>query len=324
MSDSGAAASPWVQALDMQGVLYRWWASSQGERFMEGTARYFESNFGQDESRTLQSGVTTEWLGSVPDNLRRTPAIESAKLHAAPCYWVHEDMVRLTYRAGETMDAETLEPTDLPSPSGFALLGVPIHELSLRQDEYDATPEELRPPSPDNPTVAFSWGPERDGIHLMFYTPADRLRPHDYDRGAVPPILIANQHVWSFGEVEPDSYRPVHLFCKAFWALCQQRVGEVKDSQPDRATRRRAARNGLDPSLVDIKVVQLRRREVRPSISDDPQAREWSCRWVVQGHWRNQWYPSLQLHRQKWIDDYIKGPEDAPLRLGDTVYKVDR
>jgi len=29
--------------------------------------------------------------------------------------------------------------------------------------------------------------------------------------------------------------------------------------------------------------------------------------------WRNQWYPSLSQHRQKWISPYVKGPEDKPL-----------
>ncbi len=39
---------------------------------------------------------------------------------------------------------------------------------------------------------------------------------------------------------------------------------------------------------------------------------EWSRRWLVRGHWRNQWYPSEQVHRTIWISPYVKGPEDRP------------
>jgi hypothetical protein len=39
----------------------------------------------------------------------------------------------------------------------------------------------------------------------------------------------------------------------------------------------------------------------------------YSHRFIVSGHWRNQWYASGQVHRQIWISPYVKGPEDQPL-----------
>lgn len=41
---------------------------------------------------------------------------------------------------------------------------------------------------------------------------------------------------------------------------------------------------------------------------------EWTCRWLVSGHWRQQWYASTRRHRPVWITPYIKGPEDKPLK----------
>jgi hypothetical protein len=45
---------------------------------------------------------------------------------------------------------------------------------------------------------------------------------------------------------------------------------------------------------------------------------------MVRGHWRNQWYPSLNAHRQRWISPYVKGPEDEELVLKDRVWVWDR
>lgn len=53
---------------------------------------------------------------------------------------------------------------------------------------------------------------------------------------------------------------------------------------------------------------------------------EWSHRWIVRGHWRHQPYgprdnPSYEW---RWINPYIKGPEDAPLAMNEHVYKLAR
>ena len=50
--------------------------------------------------------------------------------------------------------------------------------------------------------------------------------------------------------------------------------------------------------------------------------REYRHRWLVSGHFRNQWYRSEQTHKVIWIAPYVKGPDDAPLKP--TVYKVSR
>jgi len=33
--------------------------------------------------------------------------------------------------------------------------------------------------------------------------------------------------------------------------------------------------------------------------------------WWVRGHWRNQWYPSIQDNKRKWIRPYVKGTGKA-------------
>lgn len=70
--------------------------------------------------------------------------------------------------------------------------------------------------------------------------------------------------------------------------------------------------------LGDVQIIHLRRKEsvedpgVRPA---DSKAIEWSCRWVVKGFWRNQYYPGRGVHEPKWIDPFVKGPADKPLKV---------
>ncbi|KAA8825101.1 hypothetical protein [Bifidobacterium myosotis] len=51
--------------------------------------------------------------------------------------------------------------------------------------------------------------------------------------------------------------------------------------------------------------------------------REWSHRWSVRGHWTNQAYgPGRTLRRRIWIDEYVKGPKNKPLKARAVVLKA--
>ena len=50
---------------------------------------------------------------------------------------------------------------------------------------------------------------------------------------------------------------------------------------------------------------------------------DWRFRWVVSGHWRKQ--AVKDGHRLTYINPYMKGPADRPLKLPTaTVYDVNR
>lgn len=49
---------------------------------------------------------------------------------------------------------------------------------------------------------------------------------------------------------------------------------------------------------------------------------EWKHRWIVRGHHRAQWYPSIQAHKVIWIAPFVKGPDGASLKP--PVYRVAR
>ena len=74
-----------------------------------------------------------------------------------------------------------------------------------------------------------------------------------------------------------------------------------------------------------VTVVQLRRRDTHPAPTGTA-GRTYSCRWVVSGHWRNQPYgpAGSKQYRPIWIEGYIKGPADQPLRETQKIFSVKR
>lgn len=109
------------------------------------------------------------------------------------------------------------------------------------------------------------------------------------------------------------------LIAQILWI--EQQIVVAPREQAVRATRRRL------PQVTDhgIKVVRLRRAVSRPPESSRMDAVEWSCQWVVRGHWRQQYYPKTGERSPIWIMPYVKGPEDAPLKTpSPTVFAVTR
>jgi len=101
----------------------------------------------------------------------------------------------------------------------------------------------------------------------------------------------------------------------------EQTICITRDEQPPRHTRKQAARAGLD-SLVKVILLRPRRYE---HADGDAVGVDYSCRWIVRGHWRQQFYPKAARRIPLWINPFVKGPTDKPLRIPPTtVYEVSR
>lgn len=107
---------------------------------------------------------------------------------------------------------------------------------------------------------------------------------------------------------------------KAAWLIMrQEEFADASSVDPSRNSAKRIKRLGGNPSPV--RVVDLRRKVPSFGSSGGPGSRqEYRCK--VRGHWRNQWYPSRGVHRPKWIEEHVRGPEDAPIIERDTVYRL--
>jgi hypothetical protein len=91
---------------------------------------------------------------------------------------------------------------------------------------------------------------------------------------------------------------------------------------PDRAERRRLQKHGI-AFPPKIHVITLRR--VAGAKTETGKHVDWNCRWIVQGHWKKQWHPSIQTHVPTYIHAYLKGPEGKPLHTpSKSLYKIAR
>ncbi|SDI40586.1 hypothetical protein SAMN05421505_14912 [Sinosporangium album] len=98
-------------------------------------------------------------------------------------------------------------------------------------------------------------------------------------------------------------------------------------SQPiRRGLRRQLERAGHPTGDIRILDARPRRYTTGPDVPDQAtdhadtttpeeqgERRTLGVRFPVRGFWRNQWYPSRQIHRPRWIDPHWRGPDDAPI-----------
>jgi hypothetical protein len=104
-------------------------------------------------------------------------------------------------------------------------------------------------------------------------------------------------------------------------------AAEVIDAEPERIPRpeRRAIKKAKQPEPAPVNVVRLRRASrANESQAADLADSKYSVRWLVSGHLRNQWYPSLGRHKLIYIPPHMKGPEGAPLKDSRPTVRVVR
>lgn len=282
--------------------------------------------------RAAMDMFAAESFSGDPDALARRLAVGQVEvLRRAELFFVEENMMRLAEEAAKTLDATDLYEQDLPAERGFVLF-----EKEIGFDDRDDAVESER-----FVVCAASWtlmrvGDER-ALHILWFDSGDEVRRRARSEGWEPghPVERINQHLftlWRLGAGatitingqptllnETPEGRAVGVLASV-WHIMRQTLAEVSAAKYDRATIRRMRREDRDPEPV--RVIALRRRAVgQASVGSD---REYHFQWIVRGHWRQQWYPSMELHRPVWIAPHIKGPEDAPLLGGEKVYALKR
>lgn len=126
---------------------------------------------------------------------------------------------------------------------------------------------------------------------------------------------------WAENDPCPDTYSVVSA---ALHFLDLPFVANERASLPRHL--RRAAELKRRPPLPDVSTIVLRRawREEKERHGNG-EPMDYSCQWLVSGHWRNQWLPSKGTWEPRYVQPYLKGPEDKPFRAKQgTVYRVTR
>lgn len=113
-------------------------------------------------------------------------------------------------------------------------------------------------------------------------------------------------------------------FILAAHAWVTQKILVHGDGAIERHRRKDYVRkHGVEP--LAVKVVQLRRVERKVTNQAGQSSVEWSCRWMVGGHWRNQACGVKHGERRlRYIEPFLKGPDDKPLRVSERVFEVAR
>lgn len=249
------------------------------------------------------------------------------------CYYWSREMLNVVQAAAESLpDSWSLMQSHIPSVSGFFYFNTPLGKgeqafgwsvLSVESN----TPVAVLHTSTDgtmpdfntvaltifvkNPDPAFSRPlPCRTTISV-----GESLR--DWKLEAVRHAATINADVSEFS----DYYENIRLF-GTMLCFIQQRILVPSRWDVSRATRRRIERYYPQREPV-INIVRLR-STIHRSPEGPNELVDWTCRWIVRGHWREQWYPSLKKHQPKWITLYIKGPEDKPLKDPRRLFAVVR
>lgn len=139
------------------------------------------------------------------------------------------------------------------------------------------------------------------------------------------PLRLVEQYAFFYGEngldEENSAYGPnthddemtkaswsrsrgIRRFIVALFRLMEEYV-ELDKSATPRAHGRRATRGGRIGDVKNVTVLSLRRALYDET--DGATGRKVTLAHLVRGHWRNQWYPSQQQHRAKWIRAHRRG-----------------
>lgn len=312
----------WKDAYEEQIDTWAFWQSEIGQRYARGYV---------NDKHTKGTAPV-----SVADELVR---IESEKLLAADPIYVDPDMQMLWRAAAPDFEPEPFEASDLVAPAGFLylpepemLLDVNGKRCSWRAFAWALTEVIYGDSGVRKPAISISlyshWEDDDD------YNPSLREEAKKNDKLAeLARYRLSLMHMdhWLFGQSFEEAteshgslsvrdqeraragFRDTWQKIQALFRLMHQTISVPVLGQPPRATRRRGKRKGFDPE-TKVTIIRLRRPK-RPRQSDEAREVDWTHRWPVSGHWRNQWYPSLGIHRQRYINPYIKGPDDKPLAI---------
>lgn len=261
---------------------------------------------------------------------------------AVQLFWVSPDMCRLLRKAAEELPGVCRPVEAISHPiatHGFVVFGEPI--LSWVSSDDPLGPVVMGGLAWLGGVIDLRNGqrlgwfdftgkvePDAPGVVSLGVVPLGP-QPSPRVRGLVPltsshlvPTETLDQHIEGErsagmtpeGTADHDEDRRLLL---ALMILLDSRITATKAQPLERAVRRRAARAEV-PS--DVRVIYLRRPEAVGAPKHGETPVEWSHRWVVSGHWRNQPCGHGRSDRRlTWVSPYVKGPEDKPLVVRPTI-----
>lgn len=289
-------------ALELRRKLLGWWAKPNE------AARHWLKDLHAPEG-TPRDGFG-QWLSRHQQHV----------LAEGDLYLVSDEMTEVARAAALTLPTFAIEREDFPSESGVIIFH---HRTCTYRSPLGGELEDL--------VAATWWMGEMDGVWgawFCFYEDRDggTLASSVKDPAAIralnkavfPRLLYQNYALAPMGQDFTSALRTCPMFAHVLSAflLMQQPLASREKARALPSDSRRAARAGI--ADTGVTVVKLRHMK---SAFEHGVARpvEWRHRWIVRGHWRNQWLPSRGVHRPTWISPHIKGPDEMPLKVTEKV-----
>jgi hypothetical protein len=227
-----------------------------------------------------------------------------------PYYW-SPDLCQVAESITQEIPPWMMEDSAIPSTSGVMWFEQPLTMPEITNDDGDSYGDDIN---------GFGWlRVEHDGlfgVELTFFTTPRPLHVK---------MLPTHNVTWYFGETQTecanrrqsrqeDFERRLSLVASTF-TLVNQRITVTDRTRTERGTRRRLHKIGWDRD-PSIRVVKLRRTAYEFDQRDANQKSvEWSCQWVVSGHWRQQPVgPGRTDRRPTFILPYVKGDPTKVLK----------
>jgi hypothetical protein len=253
-------------------------------------------------------------LGTLNPSFERADLMRDS-LARATLWWIGTDCCDLLDQAAPAMPPVTLTAELVPDIDGLAFLERPLTGIDALHPDVAV------------PFDYIHWEPSivRDLACLSIV-----VWRHFSDQSRVPPAPLGRTD-WPYGfstdhrlpGVSDLAHRSMvedRRLLAALWQFSSQpSVTTSRDVNVDWAATKRLARQGHEPAPV--RLVNLNRRHKRQPAPGSPRGpREYSCQWIVKPHWRQQAYgPGRALRKAIYIERFVKGPSDKPLRVRDTV-----
>lgn len=292
-----------------------------------------------DRARRInETGYATEF-----DQASAATAAVAATVETASLYWVAAPMARLAMDASQ--DIPAINGADAPAQAGLMVMAEPLPAWDTSAIGGLALRDSARTDVPHNeavPVDALTWNldPHPSGVRALTIElmcrptrlplpllghQSSMLVPFTRLRTLIPASLDAAQAVGPDGAPVDPAHVGVMAWLQAAWTLMATpnltQTTVVAGTGKPRNTRTNDAtgRGHDDPAGDGVTVVDLHPQR-RKLITDEADGggggprRRLTTRHVVRGHWTHQPHgPQKSLRRLQWIDDYIRGPQDAPL-----------
>lgn len=277
-----------------------------------------------DEAQQIMNRLMAQRNGLGDDFTAVEGGFDCRALKQATLWWVTEDMGQLVAAAAPSLPPTTLVSDLMPATCGLAVFEKPLIGMSAQADE------------PDVQVDALLWGDSetlKTRIRRREYVGISVYRTLDMGDGTVEWAPLGRTD-WAYGDnteepvderlkdedVRLESMAEDRRWMACLWLLAsQERVGEQSVVSLPRPVQRRSQRAGYP---ADVRLIDVRRRTPAAAEGEGHEV-EWSHRWLVRPHWRQQAYgPERSLRRPILVPPHVKGPADKPLVVKPAVNVV--